>query len=132
MPRYNDMNHVTKLLCCLVPNIGIAMGSIILTFSEASGTGLQWDNIGHPATPDDTLSLSMTFTMFVVDGIICLLLTWYIEAVFPGEYGVPEYWRWKEHFKPALEGKDTFEEKEENIIRTPQEEEMEPPSIDEQ
>lgn len=92
MPRYNDMTHVTKLLCCLIPNLGIAMGSIILTFSEASGTGLQWDNIGHPATPDDTLSLSMTFTMFIVDGIICLLLTWYIEAVFPGEYGVPEHW----------------------------------------
>ncbi|GFT89233.1 ATP-binding cassette sub-family A member 3 [Nephila pilipes] len=92
MPRYNDMARATKLLCCLVPNIGIAMGSIILTFSEASGTGLQWDNIGHPATPDDTLSLSMTFIMFVIDGIICLLLTWYIEAVFPGEYGVPEHW----------------------------------------
>ncbi|XP_055951893.1 phospholipid-transporting ATPase ABCA3-like isoform X2 [Argiope bruennichi] len=92
MPRYNTMSRAAKMLCCLVPNLAIAMGSIILAFSEASGAGLQWDNISEPATPDDTLTLSMTLMMYFIDSIICLLLTWYIEAVFPGEYGVPEHW----------------------------------------
>ncbi|KAF8771560.1 ATP-binding cassette sub-family A member 3 like protein [Argiope bruennichi] len=37
MPRYNTMSRAAKMLCCLVPNLAIAMGSIILAFSEASG-----------------------------------------------------------------------------------------------
>ncbi|GIY69232.1 ATP-binding cassette sub-family A member 3 [Caerostris extrusa] len=92
MPRYNTMSLIAKLMCSLIPNLGIAMGSIILTFSEASSIGLQWSNIAYPATPDDSLTLSMTFIMFIIDAVIYLILTWYIEAVFPGEYGVPEHW----------------------------------------
>lgn len=53
---------------------------------------MQWDNIGIPPTPDDKLSLSLVLIMLVVSGIVSLLLTWYIESVFPGEYGVPENW----------------------------------------
>ncbi|XP_035208285.1 ATP-binding cassette sub-family A member 3-like isoform X2 [Stegodyphus dumicola] len=92
LPRYNTMTYVEKLMSCLLPNLGIAMSSIVLSVAEGSGSGLQWYNIGSPATPDDTLSVSLVITMFIVDGIICLILTWYIEAVFPGEYGVPEPW----------------------------------------
>lgn len=30
--------------------------------------------------------------MLVLDGIIYFLITLYVEAIFPGEYGVPQPW----------------------------------------
>jgi len=30
--------------------------------------------------------------MLLLDAVIYGLFTWYIEAVFPGEYGVPKPW----------------------------------------
>ena len=30
--------------------------------------------------------------MFVVDTVLYLLIAWYVEAVFPGEYGIAQPW----------------------------------------
>ena len=30
--------------------------------------------------------------MFLVDIILYLVITWYLDAVFPGSYGVPQKW----------------------------------------
>ncbi|KAG8175444.1 hypothetical protein JTE90_026867 [Oedothorax gibbosus] len=92
LPRYNDITLITKAAVCLLPNLAIAMGSVVLTVSEASGTGMQWSNIGTPPTPNDKLSLGIVLVMLVISGIVSLVLTWYIENVLPGEYGVPEVW----------------------------------------
>lgn len=37
LPRYNSLSHTEKMISCLLPNIAIALGSIVLTVSEASG-----------------------------------------------------------------------------------------------
>lgn len=37
LPRYNSLSHTEKMASCLLPNIAIALGSIVLTVSEASG-----------------------------------------------------------------------------------------------
>ncbi|KAG8188878.1 hypothetical protein JTE90_018283 [Oedothorax gibbosus] len=92
LPRYADMTLVSKAVACLLPNLAIAMGSVVLTVSESTGTGMQWSNIGIPPTPDDKLSLSLVLIMLIISGVVSLFLTWYIENVLPGEYGVPEVW----------------------------------------
>lgn len=45
-----------------------------------------------PNTPDDTLSLGLVIVMLAIDSVIYLLIALYVEAVFPGEYGVPQKW----------------------------------------
>ena len=44
------------------------------------------------ATPDDPVNMSVIFGMFVVDMVIYGLITWYVDAVKPGQYGVAKKW----------------------------------------
>lgn len=44
------------------------------------------------ASVDDNFSLAYIMMMMVVDTVLYGIITWYIEAVFPGEYGVPLPW----------------------------------------
>ena len=37
-------------------------------------------------------SLGKVIGMFWVDSLVYWVLTWYIEAVFPGEYGISKPW----------------------------------------
>jgi ATP-binding cassette subfamily A (ABC1) protein 3 len=53
---------------------------------------MQWHNIWTPVTLDDDLVLGHIIIMLLADALIYLLITLYIEAVFPGEYGVPKPW----------------------------------------
>ncbi|XP_014676332.1 PREDICTED: LOW QUALITY PROTEIN: ATP-binding cassette sub-family A member 3-like [Priapulus caudatus] len=57
-----------------------------------AGTGVQWSNVAEPVSVDDSFTLLYVMLMMLVDSVIFWLLTWYIEAVFPGEFGVPQPW----------------------------------------
>ena len=37
-------------------------------------------------------SLGKVLWMFWIDTLVYWVLTWYIEAVFPGEYGIAKPW----------------------------------------
>ena len=41
---------------------------------------------------DDNFSLFDVMMMQLLDACIYGVITWYVEAVFPGEYGVPQKW----------------------------------------
>ena len=73
-------------------NSGLAMGSMIIAMWEGNSVGIQWSNLSKTASPDDTLTIEHIIIMFFVNTIIYLLITFYVEAVFPGEYGVPLPW----------------------------------------
>ena len=36
------------------------------------------------------IPISMTMVFMIIDGIIYYILAWYLDAVFPGQYGVPK------------------------------------------
>lgn len=57
-----------------------------------SGYGAQFDNFYKPPTVDSNFSLLTAMIMLLVDTGIYLLVTWYVDSVMPGEYGVPEPW----------------------------------------
>ena len=40
----------------------------------------------------DNLSMAGCMGMMLLDSLVYLILMWYIEAVFPGEFGVPKPW----------------------------------------
>lgn len=52
---------------------------------------MKWSNIFLP-TDSDSLLFTYVLGMLLVDAFIYGLVAWYIEAVFPGEYGVPKPW----------------------------------------
>ena len=47
--------------------------------------GIQWSNIQKGSQPNDTFSFLYCIIMMLVDSVIYMLLTLYIENVFPGK-----------------------------------------------
>lgn len=43
-------------------------------------------------TVDDDFSLAQVLALLLLDSVLYALVAWYLEAVFPGEYGVPRPW----------------------------------------
>ncbi|XP_046856235.1 phospholipid-transporting ATPase ABCA3-like [Xenia sp. Carnegie-2017] len=70
-----------------IPNLGMTLGAIVVGKFEGSGSGVQWDNLFHGVDVDDTFSLGTVFIMMIISCAIYGMLTWYIENVFPGQYG---------------------------------------------
>ena len=51
-----------------------------------------WSNLGIPAVDDDHLSFLAIVVIMGIDAALYFLITWYIEGVFPGRYGVAKPW----------------------------------------
>lgn len=62
---------------------------LIVCISSSSGTGIQWSNLFDSVTVDDDFSMAQVLALLVFDSVLYGLVAWYMEAVFPGEYGVP-------------------------------------------
>ena len=54
--------------------------------------GIQWSNINQGARPNDNFTFANCILMMFFDSIIYMLLTVYIENLFPGEYGIAQVW----------------------------------------
>ncbi|MGH0155462.1 UNVERIFIED_CONTAM: hypothetical protein FKN15_046681 [Acipenser sinensis] len=91
-PRYDLLSHAQKVSICLISNVGMAMGAQLIGVFEGKGTGIQWNNLLEPVSVDDPFSLAQVLGMLLLDSLLYGLLGWYVEAVFPGEYGVPLPW----------------------------------------
>lgn len=63
-----------------------------MTNVSLTGEGIQWANLNRGVSPDDDFTFGDVLVMLTVDSVIYLLLALYIEAVFPGEFGVPHPW----------------------------------------
>lgn len=51
---------------------------------------MHWGDITTPPSPDESLTMLHLFVMLIVDAVIFMVLTWYVEAVNPGGEGVPQ------------------------------------------
>uniref|UniRef100_A0A8C6MKT9 ABC transporter domain-containing protein n=1 Tax=Moschus moschiferus TaxID=68415 RepID=A0A8C6MKT9_MOSMO len=76
-------------LCFVVATI--TFGFLITTFFSKR-YGAKWNNFLSRVSPDDELTLAQIMVMLLFDAFLYGLLTWYIDAVFPGKYGVPKPW----------------------------------------
>ena len=54
------------------------------------GEGARWSNFHKPPTVDSNFSLLTSMIMMLSDTALYLLVMWYVDAVMPGEFGVPE------------------------------------------
>uniref|UniRef100_A0A8C4H0N4 ABC transporter domain-containing protein n=1 Tax=Dicentrarchus labrax TaxID=13489 RepID=A0A8C4H0N4_DICLA len=88
-PRYDLLTHAQKVSACLISNVAMAMGSQLIGMFEGKGTGIQWSNMFDSVTVDDDFSMAQVLGLLLFDSVLYWLVAWYMEAVFPGEYGVP-------------------------------------------
>ncbi|XP_054549775.1 phospholipid-transporting ATPase ABCA3-like isoform X2 [Talpa occidentalis] len=89
--NYAQMTLSQKLASCLISNVAMSLGARFLVRAEQEKVGLKWSNIFTP-TSMDSFVFAYILGMFLLDAILYGFVAWYIEAVFPGEYGVPKPW----------------------------------------
>jgi len=90
--QYSTLTWAQKIFSCLLSNTAISFAGQLMSRFEGTEEGIQWDNINRSVTPDDDFTLAHVFIMLAVDCVIYMLLALYIEAVFPGEFGLPLPW----------------------------------------
>ncbi|KAF5277495.1 hypothetical protein FQR65_LT03832 [Abscondita terminalis] len=90
--KYDRLTLTEKLCTCFCSNSAMAYGFQLMVMYEGVGEGLQWHNIWKTTTPDDNLTLGHLIIMLAVDTVIYLLVALYVEAIYPGNYGVPKPW----------------------------------------
>lgn len=91
-PQYNLLSRFTKLICCFLNNTAVAFACQILCMVEGTGAGCQWSTVFQASGPDDNFSMGDCILMMALNGIVYLFMAFYIEAVRPGDYGVPLPW----------------------------------------
>uniref|UniRef100_A0A4W5LIR1 ABC transporter domain-containing protein n=1 Tax=Hucho hucho TaxID=62062 RepID=A0A4W5LIR1_9TELE len=79
---------IASLLSC----VAFGYGCENFAKYEEQGIGIQWSNIAQNPEDGDRYSFIVSIIMMLVDALIYWLLTWYIENVFPGQYGIAKPW----------------------------------------
>lgn len=90
--KYETLSLGTKLSSSLCFNTAMAFGFQLVVMAEGAGEGMKWSNMWEPITVDDNLNLGQIIIMLLVDSVLYLVIALYVEAVFPGDYGVPKPW----------------------------------------
>ncbi|XP_044884672.1 retinal-specific phospholipid-transporting ATPase ABCA4 isoform X3 [Mauremys mutica] len=81
-----------KIMASLLSPVAFGFGTEYLSRYEEQGVGLQWDNIRTSPLEGDEYSFFFSIEMMLFDALLYGILTWYLENVFPGEYGIPRPW----------------------------------------
>ncbi|KAK3796087.1 hypothetical protein RRG08_044081 [Elysia crispata] len=89
-PRYETLGKGTKLASGLLLNVAMALGCNVIGIYEGTGEGAQWNNFHKPGAVDDNISLLECMLMLLCDSLIHCIITWYLDNVRPGEFGVPK------------------------------------------
>ncbi|KAJ8317951.1 hypothetical protein KUTeg_003042 [Tegillarca granosa] len=91
-PRYSTLSWGQKIASSIVSNVAMAYGGQVIGMFEGVGSGAQWSNFNSGVSVDDDFALSHVCAMLVIDALFYCVITWYVETVFPGEFGVPQPW----------------------------------------
>ncbi|KAK7944423.1 hypothetical protein WMY93_000151 [Mugilogobius chulae] len=91
----------TKLAASLLSPVAFGFGTEYLSRYEEQGLGLQWTNIQTSPLEKDSFSFLTSVVMMMFDAVLYAVLAWYLDNVFPGQYGIsrpfyfplqPSYW----------------------------------------
>uniref|UniRef100_A0A4X2LF32 ABC transporter domain-containing protein n=1 Tax=Vombatus ursinus TaxID=29139 RepID=A0A4X2LF32_VOMUR len=88
--RNSDPSLVFIFLVCF------AISSLFFSFMISTffnkGDGVHWNNLMDEVSIEDNLSFGHVLGMMLCDSLCYALVAWYMENVFPGEYGMPQPW----------------------------------------
>ncbi|KAF3836109.1 hypothetical protein F7725_028667 [Dissostichus mawsoni] len=72
----------------LLSQVAFGFGTEYLSRYEEQGLGLQWDNIQTSPLEGDEFSFLTSISMMGLDTVLYAVLAWYLDNVFPGQYGI--------------------------------------------
>uniref|UniRef100_A0A452IGE2 P-type phospholipid transporter n=1 Tax=Gopherus agassizii TaxID=38772 RepID=A0A452IGE2_9SAUR len=88
-------DHITfplRLCVSLLSPVAFGFGCEYFSLYEEQGVGIQWYNLNASPMQDDPYNFATSLALLLLDACLYGLATWYIEAVFPGQYGIPKPW----------------------------------------
>uniref|UniRef100_A0A3Q0R836 ATP binding cassette subfamily A member 7 n=1 Tax=Amphilophus citrinellus TaxID=61819 RepID=A0A3Q0R836_AMPCI len=88
----DHLNTTHRVLASFLSPVAFGFGCEYFSQYEEQGVGIQWYNLNASAVEGDGYSFTISIVMLYVDAFIYAVAAWYIEAVFPGEYGIPRPW----------------------------------------
>ncbi|KAM9530760.1 phospholipid-transporting ATPase ABCA1-like isoform 1-T2 [Salvelinus alpinus] len=81
-----------KVIVSLLSPVAFGFGCEYFALFEEQGVGIQWSNLLSSPLEEDSYSLTTSICLMLFDSFLYGVMTWYIEAVFPGQYGIPRPW----------------------------------------
>uniref|UniRef100_A0A8C5STU4 P-type phospholipid transporter n=1 Tax=Laticauda laticaudata TaxID=8630 RepID=A0A8C5STU4_LATLA len=88
----NYIGFSVRVFTSLLSSVAFGYGCEYVSLFEEQGIGLQWDSLFETPVEKDNFSLTISVFMMVLDSLLYGIMTWYIESVFPGQYGIPRPW----------------------------------------
>ncbi|XP_029688027.1 ATP-binding cassette sub-family A member 1-like isoform X1 [Takifugu rubripes] len=82
----------SKVFASLLSPVAFGFGCEYFALFEEQGVGIQWKNLVSSPLEEDDFSLRTAIGLMYFDSVLYGVLTWYLEAVFPGQYGIPRPW----------------------------------------
>lgn len=70
----------------LLSPVAFGFGCEYFALFEEQGIGVQWDNLFESPMEEDGFNLTTSVSMMLFDAFLYGVMTWYIEAVFPGTW----------------------------------------------
>ncbi|XP_073427516.1 retinal-specific phospholipid-transporting ATPase ABCA4 [Dendrobates tinctorius] len=86
------MTFKLKTVASLLSPVAFGFGTEYLSRYEEQGLGLQFGNIQKSPVEGDEYSFLFSIIMMLFDAFVYWIIAWYIDHVFPGEYGIPRPW----------------------------------------
>ncbi|XP_034738177.1 phospholipid-transporting ATPase ABCA1 isoform X2 [Etheostoma cragini] len=86
------LNTTYRVLASFLSPVAFGFGCEYFSQYEEQGVGIQWYNLNSSPVEGDSYRFTTSIVMLYVDAFIYATAAWYIEAVFPGEYGIPRPW----------------------------------------
>uniref|UniRef100_A0AAQ5YRW6 P-type phospholipid transporter n=1 Tax=Amphiprion ocellaris TaxID=80972 RepID=A0AAQ5YRW6_AMPOC len=105
-----------KLLVSLLSQVAFGFGTEYLSRYEEQGLGLQWNNIQTSPLEGDEFSFLTSICMMGLDTVLYGVLAWYLDNVFPGQYGIgrPFYFPFLPCYWLNSQGEQQKKEEEDN------------------
>lgn len=87
---YGTVSFAAKIMASLSSTTAFGMGVSIMASMEGRNKGATWAGLNEGTAACDQYTLATSLQMLAVDAVLYLVLAWYIQEVFPGQYGVPQ------------------------------------------
>ncbi|XP_068030105.1 phospholipid-transporting ATPase ABCA7 isoform X1 [Anomalospiza imberbis] len=81
-----------RVFVSLLSPVAFGFGCDYFSLYEEQGVGIQWHNLAASPVPGDPYSFAAAMGLLLLDAVLYGLATWYLEGVFPGQYGIPKPW----------------------------------------
>ncbi|TMS02487.1 ATP-binding cassette sub-family A member 1, partial [Larimichthys crocea] len=86
------MGFGAKVAVSLLSCVAFGYGCENFAKYEQQGIGIQWYNINKSPEDGERYTFLVSIIMMLIDATLHWVLTWYIENIFPGQYGIPKPW----------------------------------------